>query len=115
MKYLAAPYSDPDPKVVQERMEQVYYYLSRFIIAGENIVTPLAMHEVATRFDMDGAYSFWSTYCLDLLKRCDSMVVLKLEGWDLSRGLESEIDFCKENHIPISYVDPTIPQDINDN
>ena len=108
MKYLAAPYSDPDPTVVQERMEQVYYYLSRFIIAGEHVLTPLAMHEPVIRYEMDGAYSFWSTYCLDLLKRCDSMVVLKLKGWETSRGVQAEIDFCKDNHIPVSYVEPHV-------
>lgn len=37
--------------------------------------------------------------CLDLLAKCDKMVVLS----DLSRGVRAEIKFCTENEIPVEF------------
>ena len=105
MIYLAAPYSHPEPMIVQERMENIYRVLGEFIKNGQHVITPLSMHEVAIRHDLDGTYDYWSDYCLDILGRCDSMVVLCMDGWRESRGVTDEIQFCENNDIPISYLD----------
>ena len=35
--------------------------------------------------------------CLDLLSKCDKMIVLS----ELSRGVNAEIDYCVDNDIPV--------------
>ena len=51
---------------------------------------------------------FWMKQDLPLLKKCDKMVVVDLikDGKHLieeSRGVQKEIEFAKENRIPIQY------------
>ena len=50
--------------------------------------------------DMD--YDVGLRLCLDLLAKCDAMIVLS-EG---SRGVVREIDYCKANKIP--YIKPSL-------
>lgn len=104
MIYLAAPYSHPDKKIVQARMEDIYKVMYIYMKRGEHILTPLAMHEVVVRHNLPDDFIYWGKYCLDILKRCDKMVILKLPGWEYSLGIQKEMEFCKENNIPIEYI-----------
>jgi hypothetical protein len=105
MIYLAAPYSHPDPDVVQARIETIYYTIAQYVSLGKHITTPMFMHEVVTRYKLPSDYEFWEQYCLGMLVTCDKMVVLKLEGWDTSRGVIAEVAFCERHNIPIVYID----------
>ena len=105
MIYIAAPYYNSDKAIIQDRMKKIYSVIGYYIKQGIHVTTPLFMHEIATRFDIPGDYLFWEKYCLDLLWRCDTMIVLRLDGWDVSRGVTGEIAFCNEHNIPIEYVD----------
>jgi hypothetical protein len=49
----------------------------------------------------------WLQGDLDLLARCDAMVVLP--GWETSDGTRGEIKFAKERSIPITYWPDTPP------
>ena len=55
--YIAAPYAHPDASVVQARMEEIYITMGMFIQAGKHVITPLAMHEVVIRHDMEDDYN----------------------------------------------------------
>lgn len=103
--YVAAPYYDVDKEVIQRRMETVYSFIGTRFKEGEHPITPLFMHEVVLRHDLPGDYLFWEHYCLNILKRCNKMVVLKMDGWDRSRGVAGEIAFCESNNIPYELVD----------
>lgn len=106
MIYLAAPYNHPDKAVIQERMEKIYDTIHNHIKDGTHIITPLFMHEICLRHEIAGDYLFWEKFCLNLLKRCDKMYVLCLDGWDKSRGVLAEIEFCDKNSIPVHYIVP---------
>lgn len=103
--YLAAPYNSHDLKIIQKRMETIYGVISRFIKDDVHIVTPLFMHEVVKRYDIAGDYLFWERYCLNILKRCDKMVVLCLDGWEDSLGVQGEIEFCSSHNIPYTLLE----------
>ena len=49
----------------------------------------------------DVPYETGLEMCLDLLRKCDKMVVLS-EG---SRGVNAEIKFCAENEIPVEFLE----------
>lgn len=102
--YIAAPYYDPNSSVTLKRMERIYGMMHHYIVNDKHPITPLSMHEIVARYDLNGTYEFWDRYCLNILKRCDEMHVLCLEGWDKSRGVAAEIQFCKDNNIPIRYI-----------
>ena len=41
-----------------------------------------------------------------ILAKCDGMVVVTMDGWKESVGVQEEIKFCEENDIPITYMHP---------
>jgi len=105
MIYIAAPYSHPDKDVVHSRMEMIYHVMGQLTKDGHHVVTPLFMHEIVKRNSgMPEDYVFWENYCLNMLKRCDKMIVLRLAGWDTSRGVAEEIKFCGKMNIPVEYI-----------
>ena len=49
----------------------------------------------------------WLNGDLDIIARCDAVVVLP--GWEESAGTKGEIEFAKERNIPITYY-PDLPE-----
>lgn len=105
MIYVAAPYSHPDKSVVEYRMDMVEKALALLMSKGLHATTPLLMHHVLDKgISLPDNFEFWDKYCFDLLDRCESMTILTLPGWDTSRGVIAEIDFCKKQYIPINHM-----------
>ena len=50
-------------------------------------------------------FEFWSDFCLTFLSKCSEMHVLKMDGWEISNGIDQEEQFCSVNNIPIKYID----------
>jgi hypothetical protein len=105
--YVAAPYNDPDPVIVQRRMETVTYELAVLASKGSVAFSPLLMHFcLNTGIELPSDYNFWENFCLTMLSKSDALVVLTLPGWVGSSGVQSEISFAKDIDIPISYQTP---------
>lgn len=102
--YLAAPYSHPDPTVVESRIETVYRYDAYLSSQGIYTVSPLLKHHTLKYQDLPSDWNYWGEYSFQLLSRCDRMIVMKLVGWEESTGVQQEIDYCIEHGIPIEYV-----------
>jgi hypothetical protein len=102
--YLAAPYTDPDPKVVQSRMHEVHLALARYASEGHAIFTPLLMHHcLNVGIDLPSDFSFWERYCMAFLAKSDYLLVLCLPGWETSKGVQREIEEAKKLKIPIIH------------
>ena len=101
MIYIAAPYTSPDPAVIGHRMHVVESLIALLMHHGIHAITPLSAHHILDKgFDLGTDFEFWDNYCKDLLIRCDSMIVIDMLGWMVSRGVSAEIDYCIENKIP---------------
>lgn len=37
--------------------------------------------------------------------KCDRMIVVKLDGWEESEGVNAEIEFALDQGIPIEYIE----------
>ena len=62
-------------------------------------------------------HDFWMRHCLNMLGRCDSIMVYCIEGWRESKGVQMEIEYSKAAKMPIKYMWPTddfVPPDIRD-
>lgn len=116
MIYLAAPYNDRNPQVVNDRMHLVETVLALLSRDGKHAFSPLLMHYVLDKgVDLPSGFEFWDSLCFDFLKRCDEMIILTLPGWDTSRGVQAEINFCVEHDIPFTYMHPEwIHQNMSD-
>lgn len=105
MIYVASPYWDKDQRIINERMEVVYSIVAKLMQGGVHAVTPMLMHEVVLRHELPNDFVFWGEYSFNLLKRCDAIHVIMIDGWDKSRGVEEEIRFAHELNIPVVFID----------
>lgn len=103
--YVAAPYSHPDPKVVEARMNAFADYMAKIIADGEHPVSPLMNHFLGDRADtFPLTWEYWEEYSRKLLSRCDRIDVLKIDGWDTSTGVLAEIELAVSLGIKVRYV-----------
>lgn len=106
--YLAAPYSDPDPDVVKDRITEFCRCDAALNKQGIFTVSPLLKHLVLQHSDLPSDWNYWKDYSLELLKQCEKMIVIMMDGWTSSIGVLAEINLCHDMGIPIEYIDPDV-------
>lgn len=106
MVYLSCPLgvTKDDLATVSHRIktaEAVEYELRR---RGIHVYNPLAIVKAG---DTRGATieEYWRDYSLNMLSRCDMLVVLTLEGWQQSVGVTAEIRLGEDSGIPVMLTD----------
>lgn len=103
--YLASPYSHPDPTVRQDRYEKVNAFAARLSKEYNiTVIEPICSGHAKTHLGLSTSFDYWQKSCELFLTHSDGMIVLQLDGWDTSKGVQSEIKFAKEWSIPIVYV-----------
>lgn len=99
--YLAGPYRSPDGIIGIRRniwrAEEVAVQLWQ---AGLAVISP---HKNTALLDGAGPDDMWLKGDLEMIRRCDFIVVLP--GWEKSHGTNTEIDFAHEHKIPVYYWD----------
>ena len=106
MIYLAQPYSSPDPLIKHQRYIEAMKVTSAILISGQTIYSPIVhCHPMASYLIMPTDHNFWLYHDKEILKHCDSMAILFLDGWEQSRGLKEEIEFARENSIDFFEID----------
>lgn len=93
MIYLASPYSHELPSVRESRYVAVCK-AAAFLMEtrGEVVYSPIAHSHPIERFmHAQQPHEFWMRQCMPMLARASSLVVLTLDGWQLSRGIAAEI------------------------
>lgn len=105
MIYLAIPYSG---------MEELSFEISCMITAflmktGQVVYSPIVHgHTLASKCRLTAGHDFWLNQDLDMLRRCDELYVVAMEGWDKSVGVLAEIREAQKLEIPIKFVDPGV-------
>ena len=105
LTYLAAPYSDPDPLIREQRYKAITKQAGLMMKAGRYIFSPIThTAPIAQAVELPESWEFWEAYDRIMLGKCDIMTVLCLDGWPASVGVEAEIKIAKEIGIPIEYL-----------
>lgn len=104
--YLSAPYNHPDPQVRKQRYDLITATASRLIQEKTYVFSPIT-HNVPIR-DLGHMTTWedWREFDLTMLSLCNKMILLKLPGWQDSRGVQAEILFAQEKNIPIEERNP---------
>lgn len=103
--YLANPYSHEDPEVRRGRARAAARYAGQLMNDGQVVYSPIThCHPIAELIDLPKGWDFWKRFDTEMIRRCDEMIVLCLEGWRESRGVQAEIRIAEEMGLPISYV-----------
>lgn len=105
--YLATPYAHEKKSIMQLRYEWVTKVAGQLMKAGTIVYSPIThCHPIACNTDLPRGWDFWEKYDLAFLGRSSHMFVLDLKGWEESKGLAAELDYCKVYRIPVVHLDP---------
>lgn len=104
--FVAGPYNCPDPVEKESRLNEIKNYCLRMFLNGDSPISALLMGLVyANHGTLPTDTDTWRTFSITLLKGCDELHVLKIEGWELSSGVQSEIDAAEKLGIIIRYIE----------
>lgn len=95
LTYLAAPYSAVATDLVEQRMEKVAQAQAQLVSRGFFPVTPLSCHWIKQHGDWPVDWNFWQHYSRALLEQCDKFVIVDLDGWETSEGVQAELRYAR--------------------
>jgi hypothetical protein len=104
MYYLASPYSHPDDSVMEQRFLKAEWAAVELLKENIFCFAPIPYNHPWKKYDVPGDWGFWEKFDKNFVLRCDAVLVLMLPGWDKSVGVGAEIDFAKEQNIPVLYI-----------
>ncbi len=106
MIYIASPYNHEDPAQVKLNYILVTKYVAELVSQGITAISPITYgHTLLEYKEMPSDWVFWNKFCLSLLIKCDEIWVYKMPGWIWSSGVSDEIEFAKNNNIPIKFIE----------
>jgi nucleoside 2-deoxyribosyltransferase len=106
MIYLASPYSHSDPAVREQRFRAVCQAAARLMRNGEIVFSPIAHGHPIALHGLPNDWRFWEWHDREQLLRCDELVVLTIDGWRESEGVQAEIRIAAELGKPVRYLEP---------
>jgi nucleoside 2-deoxyribosyltransferase len=90
--YVAGPFRGDTPWQVEENIRMAERTGLRVALAG---FVPLIPHTMYRYFDKSAPDEFWLDGTIELLRRCDGIVMSV--GWPMSSGSRAELEFAKEH------------------
>jgi hypothetical protein len=105
MIYLASPYSHPDPLVRQARFEAACRAAAELVNAGHAVIAPVVQGHPLVRYGVPGDWAFWEPLAREYLARCDKLVVLQLDGWRESQGVQAELALARALGKRVDYLE----------
>jgi len=118
MIYLASPYWHEEVKVRLHRTEQTMLIARALLRRKLPIFSPIihghALNEGGLNFnsqkpaspDIGFSHQDWLDVDFQYLKVCSMMMIAQIEGWQSSKGVNMEKDFCRVNGIPMVLLSP---------
>lgn len=105
--YLASPFSHAEAGVRAWRVEQNFLTMGKLLNAGYRVFSPLVhTYQLESRIapELAHKHSFWMDQDIALLRHCDGMFILTLDGWVQSKGVNQELKVARSIMIPIVYL-----------
>jgi hypothetical protein len=106
MIFVSSPYTHADPEKMEENYRTVSFYSSKLCSEGVVAISPILYGHTAVKFHpMPTDWDFWKNFCLTILDKCVEIHVLKMPGWELSKGMKEEMEFARKRNIKITYIE----------
>lgn len=107
--YLASPYSvgNASPAELEQRFEAACAAVGHLMLEGEVVYSPIVhCHPIAVRYSLPRDWEFWHKFDREMLRGAHELRILKLPGWEESKGIAAEKQIAFEFYLPITYMDP---------
>jgi len=100
--YLASPFTHENTNVEHHRFIQAEVITALILKNNFNVFSPIVhCYEIAKKFKLPSDFTFWAIYDEAMLKRCTHVVILDIEGWEISKGVANEKRLAEKYNIPI--------------
>lgn len=105
--YVGSPYSKYPRGITQAHID-VCKEVARLIMLGLPVYSPIAhTHAIALHGELDPLdHEIWLPADQPMMDAARGLIVLKMDGWEVSRGLRYEIDTFYGRGKPIVYLSP---------
>lgn len=105
--YLASPYTHKNRQVVNRRVAAVQNVAYTLAAKGLFVYSPVVHGHALEEKREPIPYKYWIEHGLEMLSRSSAMIVVCLDGWGESRGVQLEIGHALKLDIPVLYYHPT--------
>lgn len=99
--YLASPYTDNRPSMVEWRYKKNKRALRELTGLGYTVFAPVVVGHQLHKEGLDRDWAWWMQWSQVFLARSTRCFVLTLPGWENSKGVRAEVDYCVEHKIPV--------------
>jgi hypothetical protein len=110
--YLACPYTHPDPSVRLARFEAATSTAAELIKRGHIVFSPITMTHPIDVVLAGAAQTlgsdYWVSFDEAFMDFCSEIIILKLDGWEGSKGIAREIEYFRKQGKPISYLEASL-------
>lgn len=107
--YLASPYAHKDQEVMDQRSLAVRKMAASLMVDGRVVFSPIAHGTALKEFmpeRLQVNHRFWLRQDAAYLFSMSELYVLRLPGWDESKGVAWEILTAEVLGVPVHYIDP---------
>ncbi|MBS0634636.1 MAG: DUF1937 family protein [Verrucomicrobia bacterium] len=108
--YLSCPYFDPNPLIKEARHTVVNRVAFDLMNQGIMVYSPLTHNLPIDRLGIHGNWMTWKNFDHMMISRCDRVIVLKLPGWESSKGVEAEVACAQRLNIPVEWMEFPVEQ-----
>lgn len=108
--YLATPYSHEKPEIMAQRYGRVTMYLRQMMNHGLQVYSPITYgHFLASNWKILKGYDYWIEFGLSMLEKwATDVFVLMLPGWEISSGVNLEIEKAEALGLPVFGINPLL-------
>lgn len=103
--YLASPYSHRLTEIRDLRHFRVCMAAAALMRRGIMVFSPIAhSHPIVKHGGLPTGWDWWQKYERLYIDACSRMIVLQLDGWEESRGVQDEIRMMQEMGKAVEYM-----------
>jgi hypothetical protein len=117
--YIACPYYSPDEgirnlrhRIANEAAAYLLYTIKEPLFSPLTHNVPLSkilnsLYGLESGHNKDLGHDFWvKKIDLPILRKCNKLIIVTIDGWDTSIGVDEEILAAQAVQIPVQYLEP---------
>lgn len=104
MIYVATPYSHVETSVMEQRFEEACKITYTLLEQGFVVYSPIVhCHPIAVRFGLPRGIDFWEKFDRQMIMSAESILIVKMDGWEQSKGILQERKIAAEQDGMLFY------------
>ena len=106
LTYLAVPYSHEDPTVREYRFLMANKAAAQLMNMGKLVYSPIShTHPIAVDNDLPNSWEYWKRMDEAFLSYSKELYILKIDGYNESKGVRAEKEYAIKNGMDIYYLE----------